>query len=106
MSYNENLQAIEDKISEAAKRSSRDVADVHLVAVTKTVDVVAMEKLYNLGIRHFGENRADVFTEKVEAFTDKTDIVWHFIGSLQTRKVRAILPYMHFFTFAGPEVIG
>lgn len=96
MSYNENLQAIEDKISEAAQKSGRDAADVHLVAVTKTVDVAAMEKLYNLGIRHFGENRAEVFTEKVEAFADKPDIVWHFIGSLQTRKVRAILPYTHF----------
>lgn len=96
MSYNENLQAIENKISEAAKKNGREAADVHLVAVTKTVDVAAMEKLYNLGIRHFGENRAEVFTEKVEAFADKTDIVWHFIGSLQTRKVRAILPYTQF----------
>ncbi|EUJ45159.1 YggS family pyridoxal phosphate-dependent enzyme [Paenilisteria rocourtiae] len=96
MSYNNNLQTIEDRISKVAQKKGRDAADIHLVAVTKTVDVAAMEKLYDLGIRHFGENRADVFTEKVEAFADKSDIVWHFIGSLQTRKVRAILPYTHF----------
>ncbi|MBC1473488.1 YggS family pyridoxal phosphate-dependent enzyme [Listeria grandensis] len=93
MSYNDNLKLVEDKISGAVARSHRERSDVHLVAVTKTVDVAAMEKLYDLGIRHFGENRADVFAEKVEAFAGKPDVVWHFIGSLQTRKVRAILPY-------------
>ncbi|EUJ24442.1 hypothetical protein PGRAN_00940 [Listeria grandensis FSL F6-0971] len=96
MSYNDNLKLVEDKISRAVARSHRERSDVHLVAVTKTVDVAAMEKLYDLGIRHFGENRADVFAEKVEAFADKPDVVWHFIGSLQTRKVRAILPYTRF----------
>ncbi|MBC6314995.1 YggS family pyridoxal phosphate-dependent enzyme [Listeria grandensis] len=96
MSYNDNLKLVEDKISGAVARSHRERSDVHLVAVTKTVDVAAMEKLYDLGIRHFGENRADVFAEKVEAFAGKPDVVWHFIGSLQTRKVRAILPYTRF----------
>ncbi|MBC2389559.1 YggS family pyridoxal phosphate-dependent enzyme [Listeria booriae] len=96
MSYNDNLQKIETKIAKAAQTGGRDRSDVHLVAVTKTVDVAAMEKLYDLGVRHFGENRADVFTEKVAALADKTDIVWHYIGSLQTRKVRAILPHISF----------
>ncbi|MBC1499533.1 YggS family pyridoxal phosphate-dependent enzyme [Listeria weihenstephanensis] len=96
MSYSENLQAVENKITNAVGKSNRQRSDVHLVAVTKTVDAPAMEKLYDLGIRHFGENRAEVFIEKVAAFADKTDIVWHFIGSLQTRKVRAILPYINY----------
>ncbi|EUJ41731.1 YggS family pyridoxal phosphate-dependent enzyme [Brochothrix campestris] len=70
-----------------------------LVAVTKTVGIDVIEQLYALGQRHFGENRADVLTAKQAALSDKyPDIVWHFIGSLQTRKVKEVLPattYIH-----------
>lgn len=70
-----------------------------LVAVTKTVGIDVIEQLYALGQRHFGENRADVLTAKQAALSDKySDIVWHFIGSLQTRKVKEVLSattYIH-----------
>lgn len=70
-----------------------------LVAVTKTVGIDVIEQLYALGQRHFGENRAEVLTEKQAALSERyPDIVWHFIGSLQTRKVKAVLPaatYIH-----------
>ncbi|WP_167628701.1 YggS family pyridoxal phosphate-dependent enzyme [Listeria valentina] len=96
MSKQDNLIQINANIKEACKKSGRSEADVHLVAVTKTIDVAGMKELYDLGIRDFGENRVDVFLEKYEALQDFSDIRWHFIGSLQTRKVKQIIDKVDF----------
>ncbi|WP_088809578.1 MULTISPECIES: YggS family pyridoxal phosphate-dependent enzyme [Listeria] len=90
MTKKDNLSHIESNIEAACQKVGR-TNDVHLVAVTKTIDVAGIRELYELGLRNFGENRADVFLEKFEALQDLPDIVWHFIGSLQTRKVRDIV---------------
>ncbi len=90
MTKKDNLSQIETNIEVACQKIGR-ANDVHLVAVTKTTDVAGIRELYELGLRNFGENRADVFLEKYEALLDLPDIVWHFIGSLQTRKVRDIV---------------
>ncbi|EUJ32084.1 hypothetical protein MFLO_07862 [Listeria floridensis FSL S10-1187] len=98
MSKKDNLIEIEAKIDEACRKAGRNRNEVHLVAVTKTIDVEGIKELYDLGIRDFGENRVDVFLEKYEALKDYSDIRWHFIGSLQTRKVKEILTkvdYIH-----------
>lgn len=96
MSKQDNLIQINANIKEACKKSGRSEAEVNLVAVTKTIDVAGMKELYDLGIRDFGENRVDVFLEKYEAFQDFSDIRWHFIGSLQTRKVKQIIDKVDF----------
>ncbi|EUJ19697.1 YggS family pyridoxal phosphate-dependent enzyme [Listeria aquatica] len=96
MSKQANLTQIKTNIKEACKKAGRSEADVHLVAVTKTIDVAGIKELYDLGIRDFGENRVDVFLEKYEALQDFSDIRWHFIGSLQTRKVKQIIDKVDF----------
>ena len=65
--------------------------EVKLVAVSKfhpSEDILAA---YNAGQRRFGENRPQEFAAKVEVLP--SDIEWHFIGHLQTNKLKMVLPY-------------
>jgi pyridoxal phosphate enzyme (YggS family) len=64
-----------------------------LVAVSKTKSVNEIQTLYNLGQRDFGENYVQELIEK-ESVLPK-DIRWHFIGHLQTNKVKYIAPFIH-----------
>jgi len=66
---------------------------ITLVAVSKTKPVDDIRELYDLGHRDFGENYVQELVEKAEQLP--TDIRWHFIGHLQTNKVRAIVPFIY-----------
>jgi hypothetical protein len=66
--------------------------DVTLVAVSKTKPIAAIVEAYEAGQRIFGENKAQELQEKYEALPK--DIVWHFIGHLQTNKVKYIAPFV------------
>lgn len=71
---------------------------IHLVAATKYVDASAMEDLLDWGIFEFGENRVDAFLDKYALLKSHEEIVWHFIGSLQTNKVAKMInkiDYLH-----------
>ncbi|HSB19441.1 MAG TPA: YggS family pyridoxal phosphate-dependent enzyme [Anaeromyxobacteraceae bacterium] len=65
---------------------------VELVAVSKTHPPEAIREAHAAGQRHFGENYAQEWREKATALRDLPDVVWHFVGSLQTNKVRILLP--------------
>ena len=65
---------------------------VELVAVSKTHPPEAIREAHAAGQRHFGENYAQEWREKATALRDLGDIVWHFVGSLQTNKARILLP--------------
>lgn len=64
-----------------------------LLAVSKTKPVEALQALYDLGQRDFGENYVQELTAKQPLLP--TDIRWHFIGHLQRNKVRMIAPFVH-----------
>ena len=64
-----------------------------LIAVSKTYPKEVLEAAYECGQRDFGENRVQEIVEKAEALPE--DIVWHFIGHLQTNKVKYIAPFVH-----------
>lgn len=70
-----------------------------IVAVTKSVDSSIMEALYHAGQRHFAENRPDSLIDKQSSLSQlEKDIIWHFIGNLQSRQVRRIIneiDYLH-----------
>lgn len=72
---------------------------VDMIAVTKYVDSDVIRLLYELGIRDFGENRADELIRKQNELADiNGEINWHFIGQLQRRPVRKIInkiSYLH-----------
>lgn len=64
---------------------------VVLVAVSKFHPVEALREAYDAGQRIFGESRANEMASKAAALPD--DIEWHFIGHLQTNKVRTVVPH-------------
>ena len=94
MSVKQNLRQIEQKISEHLEKSSNS-AHPHVIAVTKYVTIDRANDAYNAGIRHFGENRLEGFQQKKAALPD--DVVMHFIGSLQTRKVKEVINDIDYF---------
>lgn len=64
-----------------------------LVAVSKTKSIADIRALYDLGHRDFGENYVQELADKFQALPN--DIRWHFIGHLQTNKVKYIAPFVH-----------
>lgn len=85
----ENLKIVEEKITDACKRSGRNREDVTLIAVSKTKPIEMVVEAYDAGKRDFGENKAQEMKEKHDALAD--DIRWHFIGHLQTNKVKYVV---------------
>lgn len=81
-----NLKLLKEKIALAAARSRGQ--KVELVAVTKTVPPTVIAEAIQLGITNFGENRVQEALPKVAAFPE---VHWHFIGRLQTNKVRHVV---------------
>jgi pyridoxal phosphate enzyme (YggS family) len=84
------LDEVRARIDAAAVAAGRAPDAVTLVVVSKERSVEAIEELYARGHRHFGENRAQELAAKVGLLPP--DIVWHFIGPLQTNKVRIVRP--------------
>lgn len=91
MKVKDNLAAIKQKIEQAAARAGRKADDVTIVAVTKYVSTDRAKEAVEAGIGHLGENRVEGIIEKHEAIGSRAK--WHFIGSLQTRKVKSMIEY-------------
>ncbi len=72
--------------------SELDANKVILVAVSKIQPISKIKELYDLGQRDFGENYVQELAEKYESLPK--DILWHFIGHLQTNKVKYIAPFV------------
>ncbi len=89
MSY----QMVLEKVAEAATRVGRQPEEVALVVITKGRNVALIRELYDQGVRDFGENRAQELVRKASELPE--DIRWHFVGSLQTNKVRMVRPVAH-----------
>jgi pyridoxal phosphate enzyme (YggS family) len=70
-----------------------DALNVQLVAVSKIQSIADIKKLYDLGQRDFGENYVQELVEKQALLPE--DIRWHFIGHLQSNKVKYIAPFVH-----------
>ena len=85
------------QIHQTAQQAKRNPNEITLVAVTKTWPVETILAAYTAGMRHFGENRAEELAQKRPAVEAKlgpdSGIVWHFIGTLQSRKTHAIADF-------------
>jgi PLP dependent protein len=82
-----NLAEIRERIAQSAARAGRVAEDITLVAVSKTFPPAAIRSAYELGLRHFGENRVQERESKQAAVAD-LDATWHLIGHLQSNKAR------------------
>ncbi len=85
----ENLAIVEDRVKAACDRAGRSYGSVTLIAVSKTKPVRLVEQAYEYGIRQFGENKAQEMKEKYDMLPK--NIEWHFIGHLQTNKIKYVL---------------
>lgn len=91
MNVADNATVIQNNIHAACERAGRSSDSITVIAVTKYVTAARALEAYEAGIRHFGENRPEGLLEKKEAIGEEA--VWHFIGSLQTRKVKSMIDH-------------
>ncbi len=92
----ENLKILEDRIGQKCTECGRDRGEITLVAVSKMFPVDCIFEALETGQIHFGENKAQELDKKSQIV--EQEIVWHFIGHLQTNKVKYVVKsadYIH-----------
>ena len=82
----ENLNRVQARIEDAAKRADRDPKEIKLMAVTKGVEPAQIREALAAGVTVLGESRMQEALSKIDSFGK--DVPWHFIGHLQTNKVK------------------
>ena len=88
-----NLDAIDRRITDAARRAGRSAESVRLIAVTKMSPPEWIKALVDCGVRDCGENYPQELWRKRDELGDLADMIhWHLIGHLQTNKVKKTLP--------------
>ncbi len=87
-----NLAEVHAEIAAAAARGGRDPGEVEIVAAVKYLAAFELEVLADAGVAIVGENRAQALVEKVAVAVGR--LRWHFIGALQSRKVKVIAPHV------------
>lgn len=97
MTVKENLRNIKQTIEEACQKVNRHPEEIKIIAVTKYVSNERAKEVLEAGVVDLGENRDDGFLEK-KIVLEQDKPVWHFIGTLQSRKVKNIIneiDYLH-----------
>ena len=77
-------------IQQCCQIVGRKPDEIMLVVVTKTHPVESIYAVINAGARHLGENYIEDALPKIQALRDKTEIVWHMIGHIQSRKAASV----------------
>ncbi|MYX98651.1 YggS family pyridoxal phosphate-dependent enzyme [Streptomyces sp. SID486] len=88
-----NLAKVEERITAACAAAGRERDEVTLIVVTKTYPASDVRILSDLGVRHVAENRDQDAAPKAAACAD-LPLTWHFVGQLQTNKVRSVVGYV------------
>ncbi|XP_011087040.1 proline synthase co-transcribed bacterial homolog protein, partial [Sesamum indicum] len=83
------LRSVLHRVNQAAERAGRAPDRIRVVAVSKTKPVPLLRQVYDAGHRCFGENYVQELVEKAPQLPE--DIEWHFIGNLQSNKVKTLL---------------
>ncbi|GGV62023.1 MULTISPECIES: YggS family pyridoxal phosphate-dependent enzyme [Streptomyces] len=87
-----NLARVEERIAAACAAAGRSRDEVTLIVVTKTYPAADVRVLAELGVRHVAENRDQEAAPKAAECSD-LPLTWHFVGQLQTNKVRSVVGY-------------
>jgi PLP dependent protein len=88
----DRLERVRGEVRDATAEAGRDVAEITTIVVTKFHPASLVRELAGLGVRNLGESRSQDAGPKVAELSD-LDLTWHFIGQLQSNKVRAVLGY-------------
>lgn len=86
-----NLNAVRERIGAAERAAGRDAGSVCMIAAVKYAEDAELAELCRLGVRALGENRVQQLLAHYEALDCRDEVEWHFIGSLQTNKVKYII---------------
>ncbi|NTV01740.1 MAG: YggS family pyridoxal phosphate-dependent enzyme [Chlorobiaceae bacterium] len=87
----ENLAEVREQIASACRKAGRNPDEVRLIAVSKTKSAAAVREAWDAGQRAFGESYVQEFLDKLEdPDLSELPIEWHFIGHLQSNKVRQV----------------
>lgn len=89
MSVKDNLDRVRENIQNTLVKSGRELDDLTLITVTKTIDLDKIEEALSLGVKDIGENRVQELEKRIVHFDDRVN--YHMIGHLQTNKVRNIV---------------
>ncbi len=90
----ENIEEIRRRIESACHRSGRNPDEVTLLAVSKTFSAAVVEEALEAGLTDVGENYVQELLEKRDALKNR-EVRWHFIGHLQSNKVKYIAEWIH-----------
>lgn len=90
----ENLQSIKEQMRTACQASGRNIDEVKLLLATKTVPIEKLELAMQAGEILFGENKAQELRGKFPLMEQYNQVEWHFIGHLQTNKVKDVVKYV------------
>lgn len=96
MKIKDNLSLVWQEIDRALAVSGRSREEIELIAVSKTRPAAEIKALYQLGQRHFGENKPQEIRDKCQLLP--ADIRWHMIGHLQSNKIKYVVgncAYIH-----------
>lgn len=85
-----NLARVRERIEGAAARSGRSAEEITLIAVSKTHSAARIQELFQLGVRHFGENRVQEWESK-RASLMNLGATWHMIGHVQGNKAARVV---------------
>ena len=88
MELKSNVEKVKSNIAAALSGMGRDISDIKIIAATKTVECDRINLLPSCGISIAGENKVQ---ELIDKYDHCKDIEWHFIGNLQTNKVKYII---------------
>lgn len=91
----ERWNKIKQTIAQICAAASRDSQSVTLLAVSKFQPLEAVRDVYHAGQRQFGENYAQELFAKAAALADLSEVEWHFIGTLQSNKIKKLVAVAH-----------
>jgi len=92
ISLSERLSEIDARIDSRLKLNFREASSLTRIVVSKFHPSSLVRELYSLGVRDFGENRDQEASAKAQEVLD-LEVNWHFIGQLQSNKVKSVLAY-------------
>ncbi|WP_314586953.1 YggS family pyridoxal phosphate-dependent enzyme [Paenibacillus terrigena] len=90
----ENLETVKQQMKLASEASGRKIEDVKLLLATKTVPLEKLQMAIQAGEVLFGENKAQELRDKFPLMQQYNQVEWHFIGHLQTNKVKDVVKYV------------
>lgn len=87
-----NINLLKSRIEQASQNSEKNISKIGIIAVSKKKSLEHIKIAFNLGLKDFGENYAQELQKKSEELQN-LKIIWHFIGPIQSNKIKTIARY-------------